>query len=132
MTRFKRIGLLAIGLALALEVGAAGLKSEAVEPERLQQALGNGNPPLLVDVRSPDGYSSGHIPSAVNIPVPLLARRLDELRQAEDLVLYCNDSRLTRMAERILLHKKIKDFRHLEGGLDAWTEADLPIETSLD
>lgn len=132
MNPVLNVNLLICTLVFSLSVGAAGLKSEAITPDFLNQALNSQAPPKLVDVRSPDEYSSGHIPSAKSIPLPLLAKHLDELKESSNLVLYCNDSRLTRMAERILLGKKVNEFRHLEGGLRAWTDAELPIETSLD
>lgn len=127
-----KVNLLVWSLTLSLSVGAAGLKSEAISPGLLKQALNSPAPPQVVDVRSPDEYSSGHIPSAKSIPFPLLTKHLDELKESSDLVLYCNDSRLTRMAERILLKKKVIEFRHLGGGLRAWTDAEFPIQTSLE
>ena len=132
MTQLTKLILLTWGLLITFALGAAELKSAAITPDLLYQALNDQNPPLLVDIRSPDEYSSGHIPQAINIPMPLLAKRLSELKQAGDLVLYCNDSRLTRMAERILLRKKFKDFKHLGGGYKAWSETNLPIETRLE
>ena len=132
LIRVLKVNLLIWLAVLSLSVEAAGLKSEAISPALLDRALNSQVPPQVVDVRSPDEYSSGHIPGARSIPFPLLAKHLDELRESNGLVLYCNDSRLTRMAENILLRKKVTEFKHLEGGLRAWTDAELPIETSLD
>ena len=95
------------------------------------QLLTGQKPPLVVDVRSPDEYSAGHIPNSVNIPVPLIAKRLGEMGNASDLVLYCNDSRLTRVAEQMLLRGGMKGFFHLEGGLNGWQEAGLELENGL-
>ena len=127
-----KVNLLIWLIVFSSGIGAAGLKSEPITPVLLNQALNSKAPPKLVDVRSPDEYSSGHIPGARSIPFPLLAKHIDELRETSGLVLYCNDSRLTRMAERVLLGNKVSEFKHLGGGLRAWTNAELPIETSLD
>ena len=132
MLKVAVIRLLMLLSLFAQGIGAVELKSAAIDPGKLNQWLSSQQPPLVVDVRSPDEFSSGHIPRAVNIPLPLLARRLDEMRKAADLVLYCNDSRLTRMAERILMQKRLHDFMHLHGGLNAWEAARLPIENSLE
>lgn len=132
MAQALKINLLVWAAAMSFGLAAAGLKSEAITAGDLQAALNGQTPPLVVDIRSPDEYSSGHVPHAKSIPLPLLPKHLPELSAANDLVLYCNDSRLTRMAERLLMRKKIKEFRHLSGGLRAWTEAELPLETSLE
>jgi len=123
--------LLAWGLVVVSSLAATELKSASITPDLLYQSLNGHHPPLLVDIRSPDEFSSGHIPGSVSIPLPLLTQRVDDLSKAADLVLYCNDSRLTRMAERILLRNKIDGFRHLGGGFKAWSEAQLPTETSF-
>lgn len=132
MTSFARIFLCIAGLLVTASLAAAGLKSEAIAADRLYRALNSDTPPRVVDIRSPDEFSSGHIAGAESIPVPLLARHLGELKQSGNLVLYCNDSRLTRMAEQILMKKNFTGFRHLDGGMNAWMDGELPIETSLD
>ena len=110
---------------------ATELSSPPVAPVELNRLLASPDPPLVVDVRSSDLYSAGHIPGAVNIPAPLIRRKLVELIQAEELVLYCNDSRLTRIAEQILVKNRVQRFSHLEGGFNAWENEKLPVETSL-
>ena len=83
-------------------------------------------------MRSPDQYSSEHIPGAVSIPAPLVGKHLEEIRAAgENAVLYCNDLRFTRVAEQILTKNRVKGFSHLEGGFTAWTREGLPVEQSL-
>lgn len=110
---------------------AAGMRSPGIDPEHLNGRLEATATPLVIDVRTPDEYSSGHVPGAVNMPVPTVTRHLDEIRQAPEVVLYCNDTQFTRMAEQLLLKSKVKGFSHLEGGLTAWRERGLPLETSL-
>jgi rhodanese-related sulfurtransferase len=46
--------------------------------------------PLLVDVRSPSEYRSGHIPGATNIPLQMLARNLSKIPIDLPVVLYCS------------------------------------------
>ena len=123
--------LLAAALATAALTEAAGLRSPGVDPQVLSDRLGGAGPPLVIDVRTPDEYSSGHVPGAVNMPVPTVTSHLDQIRQAPEVVLYCNDTQFTRMAEQLLLKSKVKGFSHLEGGLTAWRNQGLPLETSL-
>jgi rhodanese-related sulfurtransferase len=46
--------------------------------------------PLLIDVREPAEYRSGHIDGAVNIPLRELSDRLDEIPSDRPVVLYCS------------------------------------------
>jgi len=46
--------------------------------------------PLLVDVRSPSEYRSGHIPGATNIPLQQMARNLNKIPTDRPVVLYCS------------------------------------------
>jgi rhodanese-related sulfurtransferase len=57
----------------------AGLKT------RLENA-----PTVLVDVREPSEYKSGHIPNAINIPLRALTQTLNEIPRDRPVVLYCS------------------------------------------
>jgi rhodanese-related sulfurtransferase len=110
---------------------ATGLRSPAIDPEALSERLGDADPPLVIDVRAPDQYSAGHIPSAVNVPVPRITAYKEEIEEAAQAVLYCNDMRFTAVAEQMLRRSGVKAFFHLEGGLKAWTDRGLTVESSL-
>lgn len=45
--------------------------------------------PLFIDVRQPTEYSSGHIPTAINIPVQTLTANLDRIPIDRSVILYC-------------------------------------------
>ncbi|PSB40060.1 rhodanese-like domain-containing protein [filamentous cyanobacterium Phorm 46] len=45
---------------------------------------------LLVDVREPSEYKSGHIPDAINIPLQTLAHNLEQIPHDRPVVLYCS------------------------------------------
>ena len=131
MPRVSPYGLLVALLLVATLGHAAKLRSPGIEPQALNTRLAAADPPLVIDVRSPSEYSSGHVPGAVNMPAPTVTKHLDEIRQAPDVVLYCNDRRFTAVAEQLLTKAKVQGFSHLEGGLTAWREQGLPLESSL-
>jgi rhodanese-related sulfurtransferase len=131
MARLVPALLLVSSLTVPVVLQAAGMRSPGVEPAELERRLAAPDPPLLIDVRSPTEYSAGHIAGAISIPAPTLDRHLDEIRQAADPVLYCNDTRLTRFSEKLLMRSGVKRFSHLEGGLNAWEATGLPVENSL-
>jgi len=62
--------------------------------------------PLLLDVRTPLEYASGHIPDAVNIPVDDLRSRLSELPKGRAIVAYCQVGQRGYLATRILMQTR--------------------------
>jgi NADPH-dependent 2,4-dienoyl-CoA reductase/sulfur reductase-like enzyme/rhodanese-related sulfurtransferase len=61
------------------------------------------NRPYLVDVRTTQEFSEGHLPGAVNIPVDELRARLEELPKGENIATYCQIGQRGYLATRILL-----------------------------
>jgi phage shock protein E len=74
----------------------------------------------LVDVRSPEEYGCGHLPSAVNIPVQELDRRLAEVGPVDhEVIVYCRSGhRSTRATELLRQHGFTKV--HNLGPMTAW------------
>ena len=83
---------------------------------------------VVIDVRTPAEYASGHIPGAVNIPYDQVARRIGELDAPGGVALYCMVGPRARMGESALLAAGYEKVFHLEGGLAAWQAAGLPVE----
>lgn len=84
---------------------------------------------IVVDVRDSGEYKSGHVPGAINIPHKKLERKLDKLRDADGVVLYCLNGKRTREAEQILLDNQIPDVFHLEGGVMGWRQQGQQLKT---
>jgi len=78
-----------------------------------------GEPIQIVDVRSPSEYASGHIPTAINIPMEEVEARLSDLNPNERLVLVCQMGDRASMTCELLKEKR-SDAKVLEGGTDAW------------
>ena len=109
-------------------VHAAEYMSPGLTPEQVQQKLDSEQALLVVDVRYPAEYAVAHIPSAINVPVAELEKRLDELRHNNGVLVYCINGSRTRQAEAILLGANIQNVYHLEGTFSGWINAKHPIE----
>jgi rhodanese-related sulfurtransferase len=97
----------------------------------VDQLRNQPNPPaLLVDVRSGTEFASGHIPSAVNIPMDQIEARLDDLGVNLPIVLICQAGKRARMTAG-LLEPCQRQITVLEGGTKAWIEAGLPVVASV-
>lgn len=98
----------------------------------LARAGAGAEAPLVLDVRTPDEYVSGHVPGAVNIPHDQLAQRLAEVPKDRDVVLYCRSGRRTEIAGQVLTGNGYTRLQHLEGDIIAWVEKGRPVEKPRD
>jgi rhodanese-related sulfurtransferase len=71
--------------------------------------------PLLIDVRTPQEFAAGKIPSAVNIPVDELRDRLGEIPRDREIVVYCQVGQRGYLVTRILRQAGLSA-RNLGGG----------------
>ena len=70
----------------------------------LQAAVKDGA--LLVDVRTPEEYASGHVEGSVNIPLGELSERLDELKSKDQsIVVFCQSGGRSAQAKKLLEEK---------------------------
>jgi rhodanese-related sulfurtransferase len=68
---------------------------------------------VVVDVREPSEYKSGHIPNAINIPLRTLAQNLNEIPRDRPVVLYCSTgyrSAMGVMTLHLLGYEKVQGF----------------------
>jgi NADPH-dependent 2,4-dienoyl-CoA reductase/sulfur reductase-like enzyme/rhodanese-related sulfurtransferase len=72
---------------------------------------------VLVDVRSPAEFRSGHLPGALNIPHTQLRGRLAEIPAGRPLLVYCASGLRSYLALRVLRQAGWADVRSLSGGL---------------
>lgn len=56
----------------------------------------------LVDVRNPDEFSAGSVQGAVNIPLPVLAKKTQQLKGKQCIVVFCQSGGRSAQAKRIL------------------------------
>jgi rhodanese-related sulfurtransferase/DNA-binding transcriptional ArsR family regulator len=82
----------------------------------------------VLDVRPEDEFNMGHLPSALNIPLAQLERRLAELPPNREIVAYCRGPWCVLSFEAVaLLRKKGYRARRLEDGFPEWKMAGLPV-----
>ena len=101
---------------------------ELVPPAEFAQNIESGKG-QLIDVRTPKEYNSGYIKGAVNMHLydTDFEQRIDTLDKNKPVYVYCKVG--GRSAEAVAIMKS-KGFRHiveLDGGMDAWNEAKLPV-----
>ena len=80
----------------------------------------------LLDVREDDEWAAGHIDGAQHIPLGELSARLGELPKERTIVAVCRSGGRSEAAVRGL-RKLGFEAENLEGGVNAWDRAKLPL-----
>lgn len=72
----------------------------------------------IIDVRTPDEYADGFFPGAINIPVNVLAKKIDTLcAKTKPIIVYCASGSRSALAASILKAQGFTDVTNA-GGLD--------------
>ena len=123
--------ILTVAFVVFLNVaGIAEGATLAITQEALLTKLQSNAVPIILDVRTPGEYRSGHVPKAINIPYTELGKRSKEIADARDreVVVYCELGGRAGIAESILQQAGFTAVRHLVGDMAAWRSNRLPIE----
>lgn len=100
----------------------------AVRVPDVEAAVASDDVPVLLDVRTVDEYTEGHIEGAINIPLQELTANLDQLPDLEaDIVVYCGSGHRSALAMVALNLLGYENAVSLLGGVGAWGNADLPL-----
>ncbi len=99
-------------------------------PASLAIQLINRQNGVMVDVREPNEFSTGHIPNATNIPLGSIAARLKELNKFKDrpIVVCCRSGHRSAQAAAVLRKNGFESVHNLAGGMLAWQADNLPTE----
>jgi rhodanese-related sulfurtransferase len=103
-----------------------------VSMEQLLEMKENNDRFKLVEVLSPKGYSEvGHIPGAINIPVPEIQKLAPKLlKKTDKIVVYCASyhCQASTNATKILLKLGYKNTVDFKAGKQGWIDAGLELE----
>jgi rhodanese-related sulfurtransferase len=84
----------------------------------------------VLDVRSPETYARGHIVNAKNIPLAELDANLDKIKKYKSIVAVCDAGVSSNQAVNTLRKAGLDNVYGLRGGINAWTQANLPLVTA--
>ena len=102
----------------------------SISADALVARLGAADAPTILDVRTPEEYSSGHVPGAINVPHDQIAARSGEFAAMKDreFVVYCRSGKRAGMAEADLRAAGFSRVVDLEGHMQGWEAGDFPVE----
>ena len=98
--------------------------------ELYQRLETEDEPPLLVDVRTPQEYYGGHIKNTKLFPLGELLSNTDVIENFKDkeIITICHSGSRSMMAAQILAQVGFKDIRNLSGGMMLWTRKGFPVK----
>lgn len=129
-------GLLALGL-LAAVVFIPRLvkrlrKPRAIGVSELRHRIDSGDGVLVLDVRDAADFEGehGHVPEAVNIPLPNLPNSLGELEDHRErpLAVMCFTDKKSKAALRLLKDKGFVEALLVDGGMKEWSHLGFSVE----
>lgn len=105
------------------------MSCKSIQPGELQRSLQAGQKLWLVDVRTPAEFEAAHLREAYNHPLSALG--LQKLEPPADcagtLYLVCQSGARARQAATRLQQAGQAELCLLEGGMNAWQAAGLPV-----
>lgn len=109
-----------------LSGGSGGVPN--LEPSEAVLMMNRSNA-LVLDVRDDAEFSAGHIADAKHIPLAKLEERIKELDKYKDkpVLVHCQGGVRSTKACSILRKHEFTKLHNLQGGLNAWTAAKLPV-----
>jgi len=99
----------------------------SINVTELNEKLKFGKHPLVLDVRQPDEFRTGHINGAKLIPLNELQRKMKELPKGREIVCICATGNRSTSASKMLAKEGFTVF-NVQGGMLAWRRAKLPVQ----
>ncbi len=110
-------------------VKSAKTSRDAVPVEIAKRLVGDGRT-MVIDVRAPEKFETGHVPGAVNIPLAELTDSKSSLPKDKDapILTVCGRGNISANAMIYLKALGYSSVKSLSGGTSAWIEEGLPTE----
>jgi rhodanese-related sulfurtransferase len=135
--KFGIIITLVIGIFAALLAGCSSKpagSTQILEDVTAQKAMelieNNANNPdfIILDIRTPDEFASGHIEKAINIDFyePTFKDDINKLDKTKTYLLYCRTGNRSSSALQTINTQGFEEIYHLFRGITEWTNSGYP------
>lgn len=102
----------------------------ALHPKEFSEKCFDKNA-ILLDVRTPEEYSEAHLKGATLINYldqKTFNEGIAKLDKNKTVYVYCRSGGRSGYSQEIMLKQGFKNVINLDGGIDAWKKAGLPVE----
>ena len=114
-------------LVVCLAFSISQASTVDISHEQFAEMQANSSDLVLLDVRSQEEFSKGHIEGAVNIPHSNIQEILKQLNTNDSVVIYCRSGRRVGLVADILENKGYNKLHHLDGDMNKWLADKKPI-----
>lgn len=122
MRRQMIFAALAAMLVLITAGWTAAADVQPVTAAELESMISGKEPIVIVDIREPELYMTGHIKDAINIPYDTAHKRiLKELSPMDTIVFVCHGGPMGDELGRVLAKNGYPRVFNLRGGMTKWT-----------
>jgi rhodanese-related sulfurtransferase len=124
----KWITLVAL-LATACSGASQSKEGQDLPPTTFAQKL-KEQPGVVLDVRTPEEYTEGHLPNAqlLNFYDEQFRQKLEQLDKNQTYYVYCRSGGRSSRAVALMRELGFKKVYNLKGGIMDWQASQLPIE----
>jgi rhodanese-related sulfurtransferase len=93
-----------------------------LSPEEFAEGVKTHSDAIILDVRTPEEFNSGHLPGAVNINIQGydFHEQIEDLDASRPYYVYCRSGARSATACRYMQSKGFTDVHNLLGGILAW------------
>jgi hydroxyacylglutathione hydrolase len=130
-TRLSRVGLdrvsgyLKDGVLAWHEAGLPLATMEQISVEELQHRIDEESVDMIIDVRRPAEWNTGHIEQAISMPLNHLAESALSLDRDAKVAVLCAGGYRSSMASSVLEQMGFRNVSNVAGGMTAWNNAKL-------
>lgn len=97
-----------------------------IQPKEAAKLIREGA--VCIDIRNKDEYAQKHIAQAINVPIDQFGASVLPLQGAKAVIYHCKTGHRTQMnIQKIEANTSCPGYI-MEGGLDAWEKANLPVQ----
>ena len=124
----KRIKVLSVGMLLVLTLSSivgcssnkGGSSYNNIDSNKTLKLVEENEKTLVIDVRSSDSYSKGHLSNAINIPFDEFEGKIEDLEGYKDqtIILICNTGNKSGKAAKMLVDKGFTKVYNAEDGME--------------
>ena len=102
---------------------------KTIPVQEFSQKINATQEKTIIDVRTPEELSSGTIPQAIHVDFynPQFETQIDQLDKSKPIFIYCKSGGRSGNALEIFRKKGFQTVYNLQGGMMAWTAANMPI-----
>jgi glyoxylase-like metal-dependent hydrolase (beta-lactamase superfamily II)/rhodanese-related sulfurtransferase len=119
-------GYLEGGILAWHEAGYPVAKMEQITVDELDRRMKENAVDVVLDVRRPGEWTSGHINSAIHIPLSKLERETSRLDKDKKIAVICAGGFRSSAGTSILERQGFNRITNVVGGMTAWNNANLP------